>query len=90
MAKAMAEAKAELEAVEGGKAQVEIPLGLSPRESEIFTLLLTEAAPKDIAYNLNISNSAVNKHILNIYRKLNVQSRVELFAKFSSQSIKNG
>jgi DNA-binding CsgD family transcriptional regulator len=82
-AQRMAEVKTELEASDaGGQTVVEPPVGLSPREREVFTLLLTEAAPKDIAYNLDISASAVNKHISNIYRKLDVQSRTELFAKY--------
>jgi DNA-binding CsgD family transcriptional regulator len=70
-----------------GQTNIEPPSGLSPRENEVFALLLTTATPKDIAYSFNISTSAVNKHILNIYRKLNVQSRTELFAKFTPPNI---
>jgi DNA-binding CsgD family transcriptional regulator len=57
-------------------------LGLSPREKEIFTLLLTDMAAKQIAHTLQISYSAVNFHSNNLYRKLGIQSRVELFSKF--------
>jgi DNA-binding CsgD family transcriptional regulator len=80
----LAEVKAEIAAAADSdrQAHIEIPDSLSPREGEVFILLLTEAAPKDIAYNLDISIYAVNKHISNIYRKLNVQSRTELFAKY--------
>jgi DNA-binding CsgD family transcriptional regulator len=57
-------------------------LGLSPREKEIFALLLTEASRKEIAHTLNIGDSAVNYHTKNIYRKLGIQSRVELMTKY--------
>jgi DNA-binding CsgD family transcriptional regulator len=59
-----------------------IPSVLSPKEREIFALLLTEAAPKQIAFDLDLSVSAVKFHTKNIYRKLSIQSRVELLARF--------
>ena len=55
---------------------------LTPREKEIIKLLLTGKAPKEIAYNLNISYATVIFHTNNLYRKLGIQSRAELFAKF--------
>jgi DNA-binding CsgD family transcriptional regulator len=58
-------------------------LGLTPREKQIFTLLLTELTPKQIAAELKISRGTVNFHTTNLYRKLDIQSRTELFAKFS-------
>jgi DNA-binding CsgD family transcriptional regulator len=60
-------------------------LGLSPREKEIFTLLLTDMAAKQIACTLKISYSSVNFHSNNLYRKLGIQSRVELFSKFGKK-----
>jgi DNA-binding CsgD family transcriptional regulator len=57
-------------------------LNLTSRELEIFNLLLPGTAPKEIAYKLNISNPTVNFHISNLYRKLDIQSRAELFAKY--------
>ncbi|GHU12047.1 hypothetical protein FACS1894151_11670 [Spirochaetia bacterium] len=60
-------------------------LNLSPREKEVFTLLLTEAPAKEIAYTLKISSSAVNFHTKNLYRKLGIQSRVELLVKFGKK-----
>ena len=60
-------------------------LGLTPREKEVFTMLLTEASPKQIAETLRISNATVNFHSKNLYRKLGIQSRTELFAKFSGK-----
>ncbi|MCL1812576.1 MAG: LuxR C-terminal-related transcriptional regulator [Treponema sp.] len=54
---------------------------LTKREQEIYTLLLSGTASKEIAFRLSISYPTVNFHINNIYRKLGVQSRAELFAK---------
>jgi DNA-binding CsgD family transcriptional regulator len=59
-------------------------LNLTPREEEIFTMLLTGSAPKEIAHTLKISAETVHFHQKNLYRKLGIQSRAELFARFSS------
>ncbi|MCL2791854.1 MAG: LuxR family transcriptional regulator [Spirochaetaceae bacterium] len=61
-------------------------LNLTDREQEMFTLLLSDTSPKEIAYNLMISYNTVNFHIKNLYRKLGIQSRTELFSKFSPTS----
>jgi DNA-binding CsgD family transcriptional regulator len=58
-------------------------LSLTAREREVFTLLLTEDAPKQIARELKISLSTFNYHSANLYRKLNVNSRVELISRYS-------
>ncbi|GHV68798.1 hypothetical protein AGMMS49928_09250 [Spirochaetia bacterium] len=70
---------------EAEKVDTEKHLGLSPRETEVFTLLLTEAPAKQIAHTLKISYSGVNFHTKNLYRKLGIQSRTELFAKFGKK-----
>ena len=62
-------------------------LGLTPREEEIFTLLLQGSAPKEIAYTLKISYDTVHFHQKNLYRKLNIQSRAELFARFALSQV---
>jgi DNA-binding CsgD family transcriptional regulator len=59
-------------------------LDLTPREQEIFTMLLTGRAPKDIAYTLKISYYTVLFHQKNLYRKLGIQSRAELFARYNT------
>ncbi|MCL2184654.1 MAG: helix-turn-helix transcriptional regulator [Treponema sp.] len=58
-------------------------LNLTPREQEIFTLLLKGTPPKEIAYTLKISYETVHHHQKNLYRKLGIQSIQELFAKYS-------
>jgi len=59
-------------------------LNLTPREQEIFTLLLKGTSPKEIAYTLKIGYETVHHHQKNLYRKLDIQSIQELFAKYGS------
>jgi DNA-binding CsgD family transcriptional regulator len=68
---------------EVGDAETQEPISLTPREREIFTLLLTDAAPKQIAYELKISKGTYNYHSANLYRKLEITSRLELVRKYS-------
>jgi DNA-binding CsgD family transcriptional regulator len=68
---------AETEAVETKES-----LNLTLREQEVLTGLLEGIAPKEIAYTLKISYPTVNFHITNLYRKLEIHSRAELFAKY--------
>jgi len=57
-------------------------LNLTSREQEIFTMFLDGRAPKEIASTLKVSPETVHFHQKNLYRKLGIQSRTELFAKF--------
>ena len=57
-------------------------LNLTPREQDIFTLLLKGTSPKEIAYTLKIGYETVHHHQKNLYRKLGIQSIQELFAKY--------
>jgi DNA-binding CsgD family transcriptional regulator len=57
---------------------------LTPREREIFDLLLEGVSPKEIAQKLNISNHTVAFHRTKMYNKLDVQSIQELFAQYST------
>ena len=57
-------------------------LNLTEREHEVFTMLLKGMVPKEIAFTLKISYPTVNFHITNLYRKLGIKSRAELFAKY--------
>jgi DNA-binding CsgD family transcriptional regulator len=57
---------------------------LSPREREIFDLLLNGVSPKEIARKLNISLHTVAYHRTNLYNKLGVQNIQELFAQYST------
>jgi len=67
---------------ETGVININENLDLTEREHEVFTMLLEGRAPKEIAFTLKISYPTVNFHIANLYRKLGVQSRAELFGKY--------
>jgi len=65
-------------------------LGLSPREKEVAILLLQGRSAKEIAQSLEITISTANFHIKNLYRKLKISNRSELFARFSSYNASLG
>ncbi len=48
---------------------------LTPREKEIFKLLIANNTTKDIATMLNISDKTVRNHISNVMQKLEVNTR---------------
>lgn len=56
--------------------------GLTPREKEVATLFLAANTTRMVAGELKISQSTVNMHAANLYRKLNINSKAELFRKF--------
>lgn len=59
----------------GGKVDEENPL--SPRESEILSLIVRGDTNKEIAQALNLADSTVKIHVQNIFKKLNITSRVQ-------------
>ena len=61
-------------------------LDLTPREQEIFTMLLNGKAQKEIGYILKISYGTVLYHQQNLYRKLNIHSIAELFALYKTEA----
>lgn len=54
---------------------------LSARETEILQLLVKGLTNKDIAAQLFISTFTAKRHTENIYKKLQVHNRIELFQK---------
>ena len=72
---------AEMEAI-----NIKDNLELTDREQEIFAMLLKNMSPKDIAYTLKISYHTIVFHRTNLYRKLGIQSRSELFAQYLSNA----
>jgi LuxR family transcriptional regulator, maltose regulon positive regulatory protein len=54
---------------------------LTRRERDVLWLVLEGASNREIARQLVLSVNTVKKHILNIYGKLNVQSRAQAIAK---------
>lgn len=57
---------------------------LSDREQEVLSFLLAGYKTRDIGERLFISDATVRTHIINLFRKTGVHSRVELLAFFSS------
>ena len=55
---------------------------LTPREQEIAVHILKGHSSKSLAREINISPETVKIHRRNIYRKLQVASQSELFARF--------
>lgn len=50
---------------------------LTPREKEIFNLLIKNESTKTIAITLGISEKTVRNHISNVIQKLGVDSRIQ-------------
>ena len=50
---------------------------LTPREKEIFDLLVKNQSTKEIANTLGISEKTVRNHISNVIQKLGVDSRIQ-------------
>ena len=55
---------------------------LSPRENEVLNNILTGKSPREIAMVLYIEEGTVRTHIKNIYLKLGVHSKEQLFVLF--------
>lgn len=58
-------------------------LPLTDREAEVAELICAGCDSSHIADRLSISKMTVYKHLSNIYRKLNISNRQELFAVYS-------
>jgi DNA-binding NarL/FixJ family response regulator len=56
----------------------ELARTLSPRETEVVAMVATGLTNKEIASRLSNSEGTVKTHLHTIYRKLNVEGRVEL------------
>lgn len=58
------------------------PLGLTPRETEVFRLLLEGYTLQETANQLGVKYSTANTHMTSIYKKLGVNSRAELIIRY--------
>lgn|GEM_PF-577494 len=58
---------------------------LTRREQEVLRLILGNRKRKDIAGELCVTESTVKKYTSQIYRKLSVSNRIELFARLKNQ-----
>jgi len=59
---------------------LEAPLGLTPREAEVLTLVARGLTNREIAATLVISAKTASVHVSNILRKLNAPNRIEAAA----------
>ena len=64
---------------------IEIPDNLTPREKQVFKLLMTEMKNDDIQEKLSISKNTLKTHIRNVYAKSRVKSRYELVVKYKGE-----
>ena len=53
--------------------------GLTRREHTILRMLMEGKDNYEISTELTITENTLNKHILNIYRKLGIKNRVQMF-----------
>ncbi len=60
---------------------------LTPRQKEIAILLLSAKTRRQIAGELEISESTVKMHVSDLYRKLNINSKAELFRIFGVEPV---
>lgn len=72
---------------EVGQTNILENLKLTPREKEVAVLLLQGKDAKQIAEDLAISVHTANFHIKNLYKKLNISNRSQLFARFNLQDL---
>lgn len=70
-----------------GSKQEYLDVELSKRETEVLEQLSTGLSYKKIADNLFLSPNTVRKHIENIYKKLQVHSKIEAVQKAKSQNL---
>jgi DNA-binding NarL/FixJ family response regulator len=55
----------------------------TPREQELIVLIRRGLRDKEIAYELNISESTVHGHIRNIMRKYGLHNRTQIAVMFT-------
>jgi DNA-binding CsgD family transcriptional regulator len=75
----------EIAAVE--QIDAEEDLGLSPREKEIFALLLRNLTLRQIGLELHISYHTVVSHYRNIYEKLGITNKGDLLIKYGKKTL---
>ncbi len=64
------------------KTDIPLDVGLTPREKEVYCLLLDKCTNKEIAAALFISETTVKTHVSNIFKKLGIKTRNMFFSRF--------
>lgn len=65
-------------------------LGLTPRELELATLVVSGLRNRDVATRLGISEGTAKLHLYNVYKKIGVANRVELVLRMRSAGLLEG
>jgi len=65
-------------------------LGLTPRELELATLVVSGLRNRDVAIQLGISEGTAKLHLYNVYKKIGVANRVELVLRMRSSGLLAG
>jgi len=78
-----------LEAFSGDhRAAVPFPATLTRRESEVLAEIVKGRMLKEITSTLGISQGTLNTHMRKLYRKLEVNSRCEIMARYFSSNLR--
>lgn len=67
-----------LKALRGGIEPVKVLASLTPREREVFDLLVKGDSVKEVAFKLDLSHKTVHVHRANVLGKLNCATTIEL------------
>ena len=62
-------------------------LGLTPRELELASLVVSGLRNRDVAARLGISEGTAKLHLYNVYKKIGVANRVELVLRMRSAGL---
>ena len=54
---------------------------VTPREREVLQLVSKGLSYKEVSQKMGVSPETIKKHLKNIYRKLNVQNKIEALNK---------
>lgn len=60
---------------------------ITPRQEEVWQLIVDGKSNKNIAYSLGVSENTVKQHISALFRKLNVNSRTQAVQKAHATSL---
>jgi len=60
------------------KSRSYVPQGLTPREEEVLSAMLTGRSNNTIALEMGVSRQTIRRHAATIYEKLQVKNRIEL------------
>jgi two-component system nitrate/nitrite response regulator NarP len=62
-------------------------LGLTPRELELATLVVSGLRNREVATRLGISEGTAKLHLYNVYKKIGVANRVELVLRMRNAGL---